>query len=74
MAKRLDSNDIKNAQMLKAVVAQGKFEVKGDAIKQVASLLIWMESLPDMIQETLKPVEEIKIEAKEEVKEDKKKK
>lgn len=71
MAKRLDSNDIKNAQMLKAVIAQGKFEVKGDAIKQVAALLIWMESLPDMIQETLKPVEEIKVE---EVKEEKKKK
>ena len=65
MAKRLDSNDIKNAQMLKAVVAQGKFEVKGDAIKQVASLLIWMENLPDMIQETLKTVE-IKEEPKEE--------
>lgn len=65
MAKRLDGNDFKTAQMLKAVVAQGKFEVKGDAIKQVASLLIWLDALPEMIQETLRPVELIESKTEE---------
>jgi len=41
----LQTNDYKNYLALKAVINQGKFEIQGEAIVTVASLLSWYDKL-----------------------------
>jgi len=44
-------HNISNYYALKSVLKSGKFEIKGDAIEKVASLLKWYDSLEKLIKE-----------------------
>lgn len=46
-------NDLANYKALKAVIRQGDFEVKGDAITMVASLLHWYDTLEGKIEDAV---------------------
>ena len=50
----MEQSDLNNYKMLKSIIHSGKFEVKGDAIEQVASLLIWFDKLETKIMAGIK--------------------
>lgn len=60
----LDKKDIENARMLKSVLLQAQFPLKGDAIVKVASLISWLDNLPSRIESSLIPPCPIKKELK----------
>lgn len=60
---KLDKEDLNKLKMLKSVVNQGKYEMKGDAINMVASLINWIDVLEIKIEEALKkPAKAPKVE------------
>jgi len=52
--KKLEASDIANLRMLHSVIQTGNYDIKGNAIKKVASLLIWLEGLEAKIDGELK--------------------
>ena len=50
-------SDIDNMKALKYVFMQSKIELKGDAIKRVASLLTWFDELENKITISIKQEE-----------------
>lgn len=53
--EQLSKNDIEAARMLKSVLLQAQFPLKGDAIVKVASLIQWLDNLPSKIEQSLIP-------------------
>lgn len=55
----VNENDLKQIQMLTKIIAEGKYEIKGDAVLMVAQNLRWLAELADRIKraEEDKPVE-----------------
>lgn len=61
--------DIAKVRLIKEVIKQGKYELKGDAIQAVASLISWLDELekkiipegpvgmPKPIEEPIKPMD-----------------
>lgn len=45
--------DIANMRMMKVVLDEAKFEVKGDAILSIARLLLWHKDLEDRMVKSL---------------------
>lgn len=56
----VNENDLKQIQMLTKIIAEGKFEIKGDAVLMVAQNLRWLAELADRIKraEEDKPIVE----------------
>lgn len=52
---KISHSDINNLKMLKSVMMSGKFELKGDAIVMVASLVSWIDELELKLLESMKP-------------------
>lgn len=52
---KISHSDINNLKMLKSVMMSGKFELKGDAIVMVASLVGWIDELEAKLLESMKP-------------------
>jgi len=70
----ITKEDLQKYKQFKNVLSQGVFNLKGEAMVQVASLFVWFEGLQDKIikisdqqsisEGTIKTIEEIKVETK----------
>ena len=49
----LNDSDLERYKQLRAVIAQGSFELKGNAIAKVASLLNWYDSLEGKMHDAI---------------------
>lgn len=54
--ERLTKKDADICRALRAVILKGKFEVQGEAMRQVGLLFSWLSDLDRRIEETLKPL------------------
>ena len=50
----MTKEDLAKIKMFKGVIQQGDFSIKGNAIVQVANLVIWFNGLEDRVIESLK--------------------
>lgn len=55
VVQKLTAEDVKVAKAFKNIVLQGKFEIKGDAVRMAGSLFAWFDNLDLRIAETIKP-------------------
>lgn len=55
VVQKLTAEDVKVAKTFKNLVLQGKFELKGDAVRMAGSLFAWFDNLDLRIAETIKP-------------------
>lgn len=51
---KVDENDLRSIKALKMVLNKSKLEIEGQAVKTVASLLLWFDSVELRIEESLK--------------------
>lgn len=49
----LNSKDVEQYRQLRNVIAQGSFDLKGNAIVKVASLLAWYDSLEGKLHDAI---------------------
>lgn len=49
----LNDSDLERFRQLRAVIAQGSFDLKGNAIVKVASLLAWYDSLEGKLHDAI---------------------
>jgi hypothetical protein len=54
--ERLTKKDADICRALRSVILKGKFEVQGDAMRQVGLLFSWFSDLDRRIEETLNPL------------------
>lgn len=54
VVQKLTAEDVKVAKALKNLVLQGKFEIRGDAVRMAGSLFTWFDNLDARIEETIK--------------------
>lgn len=54
--ERLTKKDADICRAFRSVVLQGKFEVQGEAARQVGLLFSWFSDIDKRIEETLKPL------------------
>lgn len=63
---RLSKEDITICRAFMAIVKQGKFEIKGEALQQCGALFKWANDLEKRIELTITPVEFAEIKQTEE--------